>query len=136
MEHEQDEPIKGSVEETHEKSTLALPMKGFGESLIQAAESSKMEEARTFLVTEVTNLQKYSDEARQGIRICTYQNKFYQEVLRAINDGEFHVTRNGRIIFKNDKLHFGRVIVPGQIQYHGDVGGVDTDKDIELDFMK
>lgn len=102
-----------------ESTTLALPNAEFGKGLLVAAHESKMNQAREFLVTEAINIQKFLEEAEAGILICTKQKKHYESVLKAIEAGQFNVTRNGNIRFHDSKLSLGRYVVPGQIRNSG-----------------
>lgn len=114
-----------STGNANEQTALALPNAEFGKSLLITANQESMDEARKFLVTETRNLNLYHKEAIEGLVISWKQKVYYEKVLKAISDGAFKVTKNGRIVFHDSELKLGRYIVPGQYRNGDDESVLD-----------
>ena len=119
---------------TGEQTALALPNAEFGKSLLVAAQKEHEDKAREFLVTEARNLNHYHKEAIEGLVISWKQKVYYERVLKAISDGAFRVTKNGKIVFNEPDLKLGRYIVPGQYRNGDDESVLDDLSGIPEEF--
>jgi hypothetical protein len=88
-----------------------------GSALVEVATEAVDNERKRIVLQYVMEQLKLEEEATNAIKIASAQAAYYNRTVEALNAGNFEITPQGKILFRDKDLRCGRYQPPDSIIY-------------------